>query len=173
MNVGDRHTGVWPVQRQARRHRRRACHKYVAEARRALFSGVGIDVLAGPSEAAVIADASADPQIVAADLGGQAEHGHDSTAWLFTLSRPLAPRVREVVPERISNLPDTARDAAGAAWCDYGETVMYGPREEVVATSDRYASEHLEVHAEDSTGGSRTSPRTGRSFSARKAPWPR
>ena len=124
-------------------------NKYVAEAKRALFGRVGIDVFAGPSEVAVIADDTADPEIVAADLVGQAEHGHESPAWLFTLSRPLAERVEHRVPELIATLPDTARDAAGAAWRDYGEIILCESREEVVAVSDRYASEHLEVHARD------------------------
>ena len=124
-------------------------NKYVAEAKRALFGRVGIDVFAGPSEVAVIADDTADPQIVAADLVGQAEHGHESPAWLFTLSRPLAERVQQLVPELIATLPATARDAAGAAWRDFGEIIVCESRDEVVAVSDRYASEHLEVHAQD------------------------
>ena len=68
-------------------------NKFVAEAKRMLFGRVGIDVFAGPSEIAVIADDSADPAIVASDLVGQAEHGHESPAWLFTTSRALAERV--------------------------------------------------------------------------------
>ena len=67
-------------------------NKFVAEAKRALFGKVGIDVFAGPSEVAVIADESADAAIVASDLVGQAEHGHESPAWLFTTSRALAER---------------------------------------------------------------------------------
>jgi sulfopropanediol 3-dehydrogenase len=124
-------------------------NKFVAEAKRSLFGKVGIDVFAGPSEVAVIADDSADPAIVASDLVGQAEHGHESPAWLFTTSKPLAEQVMKLVPELIAALPDTARDAAGAAWRDYGEVILCGTREEVVEISDRYASEHLEVHARD------------------------
>jgi sulfopropanediol 3-dehydrogenase len=124
-------------------------NKFVAEAKRALFGQVGIDVFAGPSEVAVIADDSADPEIVAGDLVGQAEHGHESPAWLFTTSRPLAEQVMKRVPELIEKLPPTARDAAGCAWRDYGEVVLCDTREEVALLSDRYASEHLEVHARD------------------------
>ena len=124
-------------------------NKYVAEAKRLLFGRVGIDVFAGPSEVAVIADDSADAQIVASDLVGQAEHGHESPAWLFTDSRALAEAVIQRVPELIDALPPTAKDAAGSAWRDYGEVVLCDTREEVAATSDRYASEHLEVHAQD------------------------
>ena len=122
-------------------------NKFVAEAKRTLFGQVGIDVFAGPSEVAVIADAGADPALVASDLVGQAEHGHESPAWLFTTSRELADEVMRRVPGLIDKLPPTAREAAGAAWRDYGEVVLCDSREEVVQVSDRYASEHLEVHA--------------------------
>lgn len=124
-------------------------NKFVAEAKRALFGKVGIDVFAGPSEVAVIADSSADPAIVAADLVGQAEHGHESPAWLFTDSRDLADQVLQRVPVLIGKLPPIARDAAAAAWRDYGEVILCGTRAEILEISDRYASEHLEVHARD------------------------
>lgn len=124
-------------------------NKFVAEAKRMLFGKVGIDVFAGPSEVAVIADASADPAIVAIDLVGQAEHGHESPAWLFTSSRTLAEDVLRRVPALIAGLPPVARDAAAAAWRDYGEVIVCDSREELVELSDRYASEHLEIHAAD------------------------
>jgi len=124
-------------------------NKFVAEAKRMLFGKVGIDVFAGPSEVAVIADDGADASIVAADLVGQAEHGHESPAWLMTTSRTLAERTLQLVPQLISRLPETARDAAGAAWRDYGEVVLADTREEIAQVSDRYAPEHLEVHAQD------------------------
>jgi sulfopropanediol 3-dehydrogenase len=124
-------------------------NKFVAEAKRALYGKVGIDVFAGPSEIAVIADDSADPAIVASDLVGQAEHGHESPAWLLTTSRKLAEDVMGRVPALIAALPPIARDAAGAAWRDYGEVVLCATREEVATVSDRYASEHLEVQALD------------------------
>ncbi len=124
-------------------------NKFVAEAKRTLFGQVGIDVFAGPSEVAVIADDSADPEIVASDLVGQAEHGHESPAWLFTTSEPLARAVMKRVPELVATLPPIARDAAGCAWRDYGEVMLCSTREEMAALSDRYASEHLEVHTRD------------------------
>lgn len=124
-------------------------NKFVAEAKRALFGKVGIDVFAGPSEVAVIADDTADPAIVASDLVGQAEHGHESPAWLFTTSRALAEDVIRRMPALIDALPPTARDAAGSAWRDYGEVIVGSTREEIAEISDRYASEHLEVHARD------------------------
>jgi len=124
-------------------------NKFVAEAKRALYGKVGIDVFAGPSEIAVIADDSADPLIVASDLVGQAEHGHESPAWLMTTSRKLADEVMRLVPGLIAKLPPTARDAAGAAWRDYGEVLLCDSREEMAQASDKYAPEHLEVHARD------------------------
>jgi sulfopropanediol 3-dehydrogenase len=124
-------------------------NKYVAEAKRMLFGKVGIDVFAGPSEVQVIADDSADPLIIATDLVGQAEHGHESPAWLLTTSRRIAEEVMRLVPELIEKLPPTARDAAGSAWRDYGEVVLCDTREEIVTISDRYACEHLEVHCAD------------------------
>jgi len=124
-------------------------NKFVAEAKRTLFGKVGIDVFAGPSEVGVIADETADPAIVASDLVGQAEHGHESPAWLFTTSEVLAKEVMRLVPELIDTLPPTAKDAAGSAWRDYGEVILCNTREEVVEISDKYASEHLEVHCKD------------------------
>jgi sulfopropanediol 3-dehydrogenase len=124
-------------------------NKFVAEAKRALFGKVGIDVFAGPSEVGVIADDSADAELVASDLVGQAEHGHESPAWLFTSSQTIAEKVMARVPQLIDQLPPTARDAAACAWRDYGEVILCDTREEIVEMSDRYASEHLEVHAKD------------------------
>jgi len=124
-------------------------NKYVAEAKRALFGRVGIDVLAGPTEIGIIADDSADPAIVATDLVGQVEHGRESPAWLITLSRGLGEEVMRRVPALIEKLPATARDAAGAAWRDLGEVVLCESREDAAQASDRYAPEHLEVHARD------------------------
>ena len=124
-------------------------NKFVAEAKRSLFGKVGIDVFAGPSEVAVIADETADPAIVAIDLVGQAEHGHESPAWLFTTSETLAKDVMARIPALVEALPPTARDAAGCAWRDYGEVIVCSTREEVAEVSDRYASEHLEIHAKD------------------------
>jgi sulfopropanediol 3-dehydrogenase len=124
-------------------------NKFVAEAKRMLFGKVGIDVFAGPSEVCVIADETCDPMIVATDLVGQAEHGHESPAWLVTSSRTVADEVARLMPILIETLPPTARDAAGAAWRDYGEIVLCDTREEMVEISDAYACEHLEVHCAD------------------------
>ncbi len=124
-------------------------NKFVAEAKRMLFGKVGIDVFAGPSEVCVIADDSADPYLVASDIVGQAEHGHESPAWLICTDEAIARSVLEQVPVLIDRLPPTARDAAGAAWRDYGEVVVCATREEAARVSDRYGPEHLEVHCRD------------------------
>jgi sulfopropanediol 3-dehydrogenase len=124
-------------------------NQYVAEAKRMLFGQVGIDLVAGPTEILIIADASADASLVAADFVGQVEHGPNSPAWLVTTSRPLAERVLQEMPRLLERLPEPNRSAAAAAWGDYGEAVVVDSREEAVVTSDRYAPEHLEVHAGD------------------------
>jgi sulfopropanediol 3-dehydrogenase len=124
-------------------------NQYVAEAKRLLFGRVGIDLFAGPSEIAVIADDQADPSIVANDLVGQAEHGHNSPAWLITTSRALADKVTELMPGLIAALPEPNRAAADLAWRDYGEIVLTDTREEAVKVSDEYAPEHLEVQCAD------------------------
>ncbi|MGB5668964.1 MAG: histidinol dehydrogenase [Sedimenticolaceae bacterium] len=124
-------------------------NRFVAEAKRMLFGRVGIDLFAGPTEIAIIADKTADPAIVASDLVGQAEHGLDTPCWLITLDRTLGQKVMELVPELLAKLPDTARTAAEASWRDYGEVVLCSDREEAAQVSDDYAGEHLEVQAED------------------------
>jgi sulfopropanediol 3-dehydrogenase len=124
-------------------------NKFVAEAKRILFGQVGIDVFAGPSEVAVICDETADPEIVAVDIIAQIEHGHESPGWVMTTSRLLAERVMARIPELVSTLPPTARDAATSAWRDYGEVVLCDTRDELVQVSDRYACEHLQVQARD------------------------
>ena len=124
-------------------------NRFVAEAKRLLFGRVGIDLFAGPTEIAIIADASADPHIVTADLVGQAEHGPDSPAWLFTDSRELAEDVINRIQGYIDDLPQVQRDAATAAWRDYGEVILCDTREEIATISDQYAGEHLEVQAQD------------------------
>ena len=124
-------------------------NRFVAEAKRTLFGSIGIDVVAGPTESAIIADKNADAEIVAADLAGQAEHGPDSPVWLFTTSRALGEKVIEIMPRVIAALPEPARSAAATAWRDYGEVVYASTREEICSISDRYAPEHLQVLACD------------------------
>ncbi len=124
-------------------------NQFVAEAKRILYGRVGIDMFAGPSEVMVIADQTADPEIVAWDLVGQAEHGYNSPAWLIALDRGLAEQVADLIPKLTAELPEVNRQNAEAAWRDYGEIAVADTREAAAALSDRYASEHLEVHCAD------------------------
>lgn len=124
-------------------------NQYVAEAKRILFGEVGIDMIAGPTDSLILADETADPFIVATDLVGQAEHGYNSPVWLVTDNRALAERVAALVPGLIADLPTLNRDNAEAAWRDYAEIILCDDREEMAATSDDYAPEHLTVQAQD------------------------
>ena len=124
-------------------------NQFVAEAKRILFGKVGIDLFAGPTEIAIIADQNADAEIVAVDLVGQAEHGYNSPAWLFTTSKDLAEKVMKRVPELIAELPELPRTNAEAAWKDYGEVILCDTDEEAASISDEYAPEHLEVQTKN------------------------
>ena len=124
-------------------------NQYVAEAKRLLFGKVGIDLFAGPTEIGIIADHTADQEIVTSDLVGQAEHGPNSPAWLYTTDQSLCDYVIKRVPELIADLPETSRDNADAAWRDYGEVILCDTNEELCEISDQYAPEHLEVQAEN------------------------
>ncbi|MEL7303819.1 MAG: histidinol dehydrogenase, partial [Pseudomonadota bacterium] len=124
-------------------------NQYVAESKRLLFGRVGIDMFAGPTDLLVLADGTADPEIVAIDLVGQAEHGYNSPVWLVTDDRALAEDVMARVPKLIDDLPDLNGRNARAAWADYAEVILCETREEMAATSDRYAPEHLQVQCAD------------------------
>jgi sulfopropanediol 3-dehydrogenase len=123
-----------------------AGNAYVAEAKRQLFGTVGIDVLAGPTEVAVIADASADPLLVATDLLGQAEHGPTSPSLLISTSEPLARAVLDAIEELLPGWP--TREVTAAAWRDHGTVAVVADDAEAMQVADRYAPEHLEVHVE-------------------------
>jgi len=124
-------------------------NQFVAEAKRILFGRVGIDMFAGPTDSLILADKDADPEIVAADLVGQAEHGYNSPVWLVTDDQDLAEKVMELVPPLIADLPELNGKNAEAAWRDYAEVILCDTREEMAATSDEYAPEHLTVQAAD------------------------
>ena len=124
-------------------------NQFVAEAKRILFGRVGIDMIAGPTDSLILADGKADPMVVATDLVGQAEHGYNSPVWLVTDDRALAEEVMKLVPVLIDDLPEVNRDNATAAWRDYAEVILCENREDMAATSDEYAPEHLTVLAED------------------------
>ncbi|WP_226622940.1 histidinol dehydrogenase [Alloyangia pacifica] len=124
-------------------------NQFVAEAKRQLFGPVGIDMVAGPTDVMILADSSADPELVALDLLGQAEHGGNSPVWLATDHRPLAERVLARLPGLAETLPEPNRTAAREAWAQLGEVMLCGSREEMAALADRYAPEHLHVQARD------------------------
>ncbi|OYU41317.1 MAG: histidinol dehydrogenase [Pseudorhodobacter sp. PARRP1] len=122
-------------------------NQYVAEAKRILFGQVGIDMFAGPTDSMVVADATADPEMVAADLVGQAEHGYNSPVWLVTSDRALAEQVMALVPKLIDTLPEVNRTSAQAAWRDYAEVILCGSAEGMAQVSDQFAPEHLHIQA--------------------------
>jgi len=124
-----------------------AGNAYVAEAKRQLFGEVGIDLLAGPTEIAIIADDSADPTMVAADLLGQAEHGPTSPAVLITPSRDLGRAVLSELEELLTTWP--TRDVAGAAWAAHGQVAVVDDLDAAIALSDEIAPEHLEVQVSE------------------------
>lgn len=121
---------------------------YVAEAKRQLFGTVGIDLLAGPTEVMVLADDSADPEIVAADLLGQAEHGPTSPATLITTSPELAEEVARAVDRWLDGDWPT-KEVAGTAWRDHGSIIVCEDEEEAASVADDIAPEHLEIQTED------------------------
>ena len=124
-----------------------AGNAYVAEAKRQLYGRVGIDLLAGPSEIAVIADDTADPELVAADLLGQAEHGPTSPVALVTTSETLGRAVEAEIERQLEQL--ATAPVAGAAWRDHGSIVVAPDRERAAAVADELAPEHLEVQTAD------------------------
>ncbi len=125
-----------------------AGNQYVSEAKRIVYGQVGIDQFAGPTEIAIIADKTADKEIVAADIVGQAEHGYNSPGWVFTTDKLVADYIMKRIPELIAELPEGPRSSAEPAWRDYGEVILCDTDEEMAQISDQYAAEHLEVHAE-------------------------
>jgi sulfopropanediol 3-dehydrogenase len=125
---------------------------FVAEAKRQLFGRVGIDLLAGPSEVAVIADDTADAELVAADLLAQAEHGPTSPAVLITTSESLGRAVIDEVSRQLDELDrrgDGSADTPRRAWTDHGVVMVAADREHAAALSEEVATEHLEVHTSD------------------------
>ena len=125
-----------------------AGNAYVAEAKRQLFGKVGIDLFAGPTEIVVIADHTADPELVAADLLGQAEHGPTSPAVLITTSRSLGVAVQAAIERLLVTWP--TREVAGQAWSAHGSIALVGDQDEAIALADEIAPEHLEVQVEES-----------------------
>ncbi|MGH9102249.1 MAG: histidinol dehydrogenase [Acidimicrobiales bacterium] len=122
-------------------------NQYVVEAKRQLFGRVGIDLLAGPTEIGIVADDSADPFIVAADLVGQAEHDPLSRAVLVTTSARLGQEVLDQMDIHLKSV--STEEVARACWESGGEIIVVDDEDELVAVSDDYALEHVEVHVAD------------------------
>jgi histidinol dehydrogenase len=120
---------------------------YVAAAKRRVFGIVGIDMIAGPSEVVVLADSSADPQFIAADLLAQAEHDEAAQSILITDDARLAREVAKALESQLSDLP--REKIAGASWRDYGAIILAPSLAEAVPLVDRLAPEHLEIMARD------------------------
>jgi sulfopropanediol 3-dehydrogenase len=116
---------------------------YVAEAKRQLFGTVGIDLLAGPTETLIIADDSADAEMVATDLLGQAEHGPGSPATLLTTSQTLATEIEEEIQRQLKSLPTA--DVAGVAWKNCGSVILVDFEDELISEANKIASEHVQV----------------------------
>ena len=116
---------------------------FVAEAKRQLFGRVGIDLLAGPTETLIIADDTADAEMCATDLLGQAEHGPTSPAILLTTSVRIASEIEAEIQRQLAVLPTA--DIAGAAWRDYGQVILCDTDAELLSEADRIASEHVQV----------------------------
>ena len=120
---------------------------FVNEAKRQVFGRVGIDALAGPSESFTIADDSADPRILAADMLAQAEHDIHTRVGLATTSRDIAERTLAEVERQLATLPTAA--TAGEAWRRQGEIVLCEDEAQLIAFADHMATEHLQVHTRD------------------------
>jgi sulfopropanediol 3-dehydrogenase len=116
---------------------------FVAEAKRQLFGRVGIDLLAGPTETLIIADDTADAEMCATDLLGQAEHGPTSPAILLTTSAKIADGIQAEIDRQLARL--VTADVAGVAWRDHGQIILCDTDEEMAAEADRIASEHVQV----------------------------
>lgn len=120
---------------------------FVNEAKRQVFGKVGIDALAGPSEIYVIADDSADPRILAADLLAQAEHDVHTRVGMATTNLQIARATLAEIERQLTNLPTAA--TAGEAWKRQGEIVICRDEEQLIAWADHMATEHLQVHTRD------------------------
>lgn len=118
-------------------------NSYVTEAKRQCYGKVGIDFLAGPSEVLIIADKSADPKIVAADMLAQAEHDPVAKAILVTTDEKLAENVIGAAKSELSVLETS--DIAERSWDDYGEVLLASSLDEAAEYANTYAPEHLEI----------------------------
>ncbi|MEO1142356.1 MAG: histidinol dehydrogenase, partial [Pseudomonadota bacterium] len=116
---------------------------YVAEAKRQVFGTVGIDMIAGPSEVLVIADAENDADWVAADLLAQAEHDPSAQSILITDDAQFADRVEQAVESQLKTLPRT--EIASRSWNDFGAVIVVDQIKNSAPLANRIAAEHLEI----------------------------
>lgn len=124
-----------------------AGNRFVAEAKRQLFGQCGIDLLAGPTEIAIIADGGADPALVACDILGQAEHDPNSGQLLVCMSESFARATLQELDGQLAVLP--TKDVAAVSWGTNGQVLVADSPDEAIQLSDDYAPEHLELHVED------------------------
>jgi len=124
-----------------------AGNKYVAEAKRQLFGRCGIDLLAGPTEIGIIADDASDPEIVACDLLGQAEHDPNSGQIIICFSEEHALKVLQEIERQLEVLP--TRKIAEQSWKNYGQLIVAESKDEAITIMDEWAPEHLELLVED------------------------
>lgn len=121
---------------------------FVAEAKRQLFGRVGIDLFAGPTETVIIADEEGcDPELAAADILGQAEHGYNSPSVLLTNSEEFARQTIIEIERQLTVLPTA--EIASKAWADYGQVIVCDSYEEMVEVADQLAFEHVQVMTKD------------------------
>ena len=120
---------------------------FVAEAKRQLYGRVGIDLFAGPTETLIVADETADAEMVATDLLGQAEHGYNSPAVLLTTNEKLANEIEDEIQRQLKTLPTA--DTASVSWRDYGQVILVDTDDEMVEEADRIASEHVQILTRD------------------------
>jgi sulfopropanediol 3-dehydrogenase len=120
---------------------------FVAEAKRQLYGRVGIDLFAGPTETLIIADDTADAEMCATDLLGQAEHGPTSPAILLTTSARIASQIEEEIARQLERL--ATADVASVAWRDHGQVILCDTEQELLEEADRIASEHVQVLTEN------------------------
>ena len=141
---------------------------YVAAAKRRVFGVVGIDMIAGPSEVVILADRTADPRFVAADLLAQAEHDAAAQSILITDDPALARAVAAEVERQLAELP--REKIAGASWRDYGAIILCRSLEAALPLVERLAPEHLEIMARDPEALAAESSTPARSSSGRIRP---
>ncbi|MDA4117059.1 MAG: histidinol dehydrogenase [Thaumarchaeota archaeon] len=118
-------------------------NKFVVEAKRQVFGSVGIDLVAGPTEIGIIADETADAELVAADIVAQAEHDPDSPQFVITTSRQMGSKVIAAIEEQLLDLPTA--EVAREAWTRNGEVILVASKEEAASVADSYAPEHLQL----------------------------